>query len=72
MVDPYPRNADETTEASIEDDKKVSDSEAMVDPYPGNADETTEANEDNEKVSNLNSEAAVDTYPGNADNDRIK
>ena len=76
MVDPYPRNADETTgaielsvenadETNVEDDGKVSGSEATIDPYPGNADETTEANvEIDGKVSN--SEATVVPYPGNA------
>ena len=44
-------NSDETAKANVEDNGKLSKSEAMVDPYPENADETTEANlEDDSKI----------------------
>ena len=47
MVDPYPRNADETTKANIEDSGKVSDSEAMVDTYPSANGEEIESEDTN-------------------------
>ena len=60
-----------TTEANVEGDRKVSNSEATVDPYPRNADETKEANKlsvenaDETKEANIEDVGEVLRFRGN-------